>query len=130
MTADGTTRTVDPIVIHGINPLVEGRDYIITGTVDYTVGGTYSRCIQGINGYTGQVVRSYTVAQGQLTGDVDGSGKVDSDDAIYLLYHTLFSESYPVTQDCDFNGSGAVNSDDAIHLLYHALFGDALYPLS
>lgn len=65
-----------------------------------------------------------------LIGDVNDDGAVDTDDSIYLLYHTLFGDSsYPVNQDCDFNGDGAVDTDDAIYLLYHTLFGDSMYPL-
>lgn len=64
-------------------------------------------------------------------GDLDGDGIVSSDDAIHLLYHTLFGDGlYPVSQDADFDGSGNVDSDDAIYLLYHTLFGGGLYPLN
>lgn len=65
-----------------------------------------------------------------LLGDINDDGAVDTDDPIYLLYHTLFGGSlYPVNQDCDFNDDGAVDTDDAIYLLYHTLFGDSMYPL-
>ncbi|MBR3837209.1 MAG: hypothetical protein IKJ74_03600 [Clostridia bacterium] len=68
---------------------------------------------------------------GPLKGDTNGNGKVDSDDAIYLLYHALLGETrYPINQNCDFNGSGKVDSDDAIYLLYHALLGETRYPLN
>jgi len=67
---------------------------------------------------------------GPLKGDVDGNGSVNSDDAIYLLYHVLLGEDrYPVNQSCDFSGNGSVDSDDAIYLLYHALLGSERYPL-
>jgi hypothetical protein len=65
-----------------------------------------------------------------ILGDVDGNGKLESDDAIYLLYNVLFGEeAYPLNQPADFDGNGVVDSDDAIHLLYHVLFGAADYPL-
>lgn len=65
-----------------------------------------------------------------MKGDVDGNNKVDSDDAIYLLYNTLFgSGDYPLNQTTDFDGNGKTDSDDAIHLLYHTLFGASDYPL-
>ena len=70
-----------------------------------------------------------TITFRQLQGDVDENGVVDGDDAIYLLYFTLFgNEHYPLNQYCDFNGDMSVTSDDAVYLLYHTLFGDE-YPL-
>ena len=68
-------------------------------------------------------------AQTEITGDYDGNGKVDSDDAVYLLRHTLFPEMYPVDGDADVDRSGQVNSDDAVYLLRHTLFPE-LYPLA
>ncbi|MBO4795347.1 MAG: hypothetical protein J5547_04625, partial [Clostridia bacterium] len=62
-------------------------------------------------------------------GDLDRDGDVDSDDAIYLLRHVLFGESYPIYAYADFDGSGRVSSNDAIYLLRHVLFGDS-YPLT
>ncbi|MBO4860970.1 MAG: dockerin type I repeat-containing protein, partial [Clostridia bacterium] len=65
-----------------------------------------------------------------LKGDLNGDGKVSSNDAILLLRHILFEEDYPLDEslDLDFNGDGALNSNDAIYLLRHVLFGDD-YPL-
>ncbi|MBO5221165.1 MAG: leucine-rich repeat protein [Clostridia bacterium] len=63
-----------------------------------------------------------------VPGDVMGDTEVDSDDAIYLLKHTLFPEMYPINQTSDFDGNGTLNSDDAIYLLKYTLFPD-LYPL-
>ena len=56
---------------------------------------------------------------------------IDTDDAIYLLYYTLFGDTrYPVNQPVDYDKSGKVDSSDAIYLLYHTLFGEGRYPLS
>lgn len=63
-------------------------------------------------------------------GDLDGNKAVNSADAIYLLYHTLFgNERYPVSQQVDYDKNETVNSADAIYLLYHTLFGSSRYPL-
>ncbi len=47
---------------------------------------------------TGTVEHWTSVSQGApiLKGDVDNSGTADPDDAIYLLYHVNFSDSYPL----------------------------------
>ncbi len=64
-----------------------------------------------------------------LLGDVNGDGAVDNDDAIYLLYHTVFGEEeYPVNQTCDFSADGVIDNKDAIYLLYHTVFPED-YPL-
>ena len=67
-------------------------------------------------------------AYAAVTGDFTGDGKVTSDDAVYLLRHTLFPQGYPVTGDADFTGDGKVTSDDAVYLLRHTLFPSG-YPL-
>lgn len=63
-----------------------------------------------------------------IPGDVNQDGTVDSDDAIYLLYHTFLPQEYPVRQDCDFDKNGVVDSDDATYLLYHTFLPEE-YPL-
>ena len=62
-------------------------------------------------------------------GDIDGDGNVTSDDAVYLLRHTLFSNIYPLNGFADFDHDGAVTSDDAVYLLRHTLFSGQ-YPLT
>ncbi len=64
----------------------------------------------------------------QVVGDLNSDGVVDTSDVIYLLMHTYFPATYPVTQNCDFNGSGKINTDDVIYLLMHTYF-PAQYPL-
>ncbi len=64
-----------------------------------------------------------------LLGDVDGSLAVDNNDAIHLLYNTIFGdEDYPLNQPCDFTCDGKVDNEDAIYLLYHTIFPSS-YPL-
>ena len=36
-----------------------------------------------------------------VLGDIDGSGSVTSDDAVYLLRHTLFADQYPLEKKKD-----------------------------
>ena len=70
------------------------------------------------------------IVKDYLLGDADGNEKVNTDDAIYLLYNIMFGDGdYPVNQKCDFDGNGIVNTDDAIYLLYHVMFGETDYPL-
>lgn len=71
----------------------------------------------------------HTSASEPILGDVNESGEVNSDDAIYLLRYVLFGDIYPVQGVTDFDGNGVLNSDDAIYLLRHVLFGD-IYPLT
>ena len=70
------------------------------------------------------------IVKDYVLGDADGNEKVNTDDAIYLLYNIMFGDGdYPVNQNCDFDGNGKVNTDDAIYLLYHIMFGETDYPL-
>lgn len=63
-----------------------------------------------------------------IQGDFDESGTVTDEDAIYLLWHTLFKEDYPLSQNGDVDCSGVVTDEDAIYLLWHTLFEED-YPL-
>ena len=66
-----------------------------------------------------------------LAGDLNGDNELNSRDAIYLLYHTLLPEQYPIedTAACDFNGDNAVDSKDATYLLYHIMMPE-VYPIA
>lgn len=63
-----------------------------------------------------------------ILGDMDDNGEVNSNDAIYLLRHTLAPLNYPLSQSGNVNGEGGVTSDDAIYLLRHTL-APSQYPL-
>lgn len=69
------------------------------------------------------------------TGDFNGDGQVNSDDAIRLLMYTQFNEShpgeYPLHKDAgtaDLNNDKEVNSDDAIYMLMYTQFPEN-YPI-
>ena len=49
-------------------------------------------------------------------------------DAVYLLYHTVLPNAYPLSYDGDINDDGSVDSKDAVYLLYHILLPDQ-YPI-
>ena len=63
-----------------------------------------------------------------VLGDINGSGTVTSDDAVYLLRYTLFPDTYPAAVYTDFNCDGRITSDDAVYLLRNTLFPQT-YPL-
>ncbi len=71
---------------------------------------------------------SYRVLRWSLRGDVDRNGKVDSEDAIYLLKNVLLGDKYPIDQSGDMNGDGKADSADAVYLLKHVFFAEK-YPL-
>ena len=53
--------------------------------------------------------------------DYTGDSQIMEDDAIYLLWHNLFPDSYPIRLSGDVNGDGAENTYDAVFLLWYAL---------
>ena len=58
-------------------------------------------------------------------GDFDGDNAVTTDDAVYLLRHVLFPDSYAILISGDIDGDNAVTTDDAVYLLRHVLFPDS-----
>ena len=68
-------------------------------------------------------------AAGNVAGDFNDDGTLNSADAIYLLNHYFEPEEYPVTNSgVDTNGDGSFNSADAIYLLNH-YFEPEEYPI-
>lgn len=63
-----------------------------------------------------------------FAGDLDASGKLNEDDAIYLLQHVLMPDQFPIGQTADYDRSGKLSEDDAIYLLQHVLMPD-VFPL-
>lgn len=65
-----------------------------------------------------------------IAGDMDGSGRANASDAIYLLYNTIYGDDdYPLKRNGDINEDGTVDSDDAVYLLYNSIFGPEDYPI-
>ena len=65
----------------------------------------------------------------QITGDCNNDGKVDDQDAIYLLRHVYLPDRYPIAEPTDYNKDGEISDQDAIYLLRHVYLPDR-YPLS
>ena len=61
-------------------------------------------------------------------GDMNADAALECTDAVYLLYHTMLPEQYPIEQNGDIDGSGTVDGQDAVYLLYHILL-PTFYPL-
>ena len=58
-------------------------------------------------------------------GDVNGDGKVNNKDAIYIMYNYLFGDSmFPIEQVWDYNKDGKTNNQDAFYVMYHYMFED------
>lgn len=56
-------------------------------------------------------------------GDVNGDGKVNNKDAIYILYSYLFDgDPYPIHQHWDYNNDSSTDNRDAIYVMYHYMF--------
>ena len=65
----------------------------------------------------------------EVVGDFTGDGAVTDADVIYLLWHTVFPEDYPLNGKwADFDDSGSVTDADVIYLLWHTVFPED-YPL-
>ena len=62
-------------------------------------------------------------------GDLNLDGEVDSQDALYLLWHALFKEDYPLCVEADFNHDTVTDGEDAEYLVWHILFPN-MYPLN
>ena len=106
--------------------------------VHYDVDGNYEQISPYIYNEGGQYYASFVVSgfsdfmmvsqSDTLKGDLDNNGIVDDEDVIYLLWHTLMSDDYPVNQPVDFDSNGIVDDEDVIYLLWHTLMPKD-YPL-
>ncbi len=92
----------------------------------WTAGNTYQVAIS-LGNITG-TLKITIKAPEYLPGDCDGNGSVNNEDVIYLLWHTMFAETYPLAAPGDCDGNGKVNNEDVIYLLWHTMFPES-YPL-
>ena len=125
----------------GVAALTEARDIngkIVTLTIkvsDDAEDGDYSLTLTVMaKDEDGEDV-SFVTEPGTVTvwsvlrGDFNGDERINDADAVYLLFHTFFPETYPLNQDGDVNGDGTVNDADAVYLLYYTFFPET-YPLN
>ena len=69
------------------------------------------------------------ISQDWQLGDLDQDGDVDDKDVEYLLWYTLFPETYPLGGIADFDHDGDVDDKDVEYLLWYNLFPED-YPLT
>ena len=119
-------------IFKGSKFVYQDRTYSLTITdtqssqSPWTVGNTYQVAVS-LGNMAGTVKITITERK-YVPGDCDGNGTVNNEDVIYLLWHTMFAESYPLAVSGDCNEDGAVNNEDVIYLLWHTMFPES-YPL-
>ena len=127
MTSNGAAQTIEPVVKYQGKTLVENQDYTLLGQLSAVDPGEYTFYIRGIHNYSGLLECKFTILRHK--GDLNGDGVPTADDVVYLIWHTLFPEMYPLdSMQADYNNDGAVTDADAILILWHILFQDR-YPL-
>ena len=109
--------------------IVAKNGYVITDDTQIYINGVkVDPLLFWAFGHSGNVAMRYQpLSDG--AGDFDGNGGVDNKDVEYLLWHTLFPDSYPVGKNADFDGNGSIDNKDVEYLLWHTLFPGS-YPIS
>lgn len=96
----------------------------VTASDSFTLG-----CVATFNPGEMELTAERTISEKTyIDGDLNGDGRVTSDDSVYLLYSTFMPNKYPLNQNADFNDDGVVNSDDSVYLLYYSFMPNK-YPL-
>lgn len=114
LTFESTNEDVVTVDEHGVVTIKKAGYAVIWARVEET--RNYQPTVVGA---------SVIIERGtSIVGDYDDNRVVNSNDAIYLLYHTLMPEQYPIYQNADYDGNGVVNSNDAIKLLYDLTLPD------
>jgi hypothetical protein len=58
----------------------------------------------------------------QKRGDVNRNGTIDVDDAVYVIWHTMFPQVYPLSVNAvDMNNDQKITQADAVELLWKSL---------
>ena len=116
--------------------VIKGKDAVAPTVNNKYIGNTYYEFQGWDKAYTNissnlTVTAMYkTSVIEYITGDLNSNTVVETNDAVYLLYHVMLgSEKYPVNQPTDYNGDGVIDANDAIYLLYHVMLGSEKYPL-
>jgi hypothetical protein len=117
-----TGESIEPIV--KLDGLSEGQDYQIVYSNNVNVG-LATITIMGKGNYSGYIEKTFAII---IRNDLNMDGIITTDDAIYLMYHTMSPDRYPVYQEGDINKDGSVTSNDAIYLLYHMMLPEH-YPI-
>lgn len=61
------------------------------------------------------IISGSVTIRNAIRGDMDANDKLNSNDAVYLLYYVMFGkDDYPIRQNGDMDGNGKVNSNDAL----------------
>ena len=144
-TSTYTLRIVSDSPIIYVNALPAGKAATVSGSIgEISLSEGENRLVITCTAANGDV-RHYTIIvayerptplpptpeippEDRELGDLDGVGGKNIDDAIYLLYHVNFPQSYPICQFADYDHNGTVDIDDAIYMLYHVNFPET-YPL-
>ncbi|MBO5868336.1 MAG: bacterial Ig-like domain-containing protein, partial [Oscillospiraceae bacterium] len=102
---------------------VEITYYYITGYDDAPGKKT-------ITVHYGSFTDTFTVAVGDIPGDIDRDGDVNTNDVVQLLLYLTMPDMFDIgTTPVDFTGDGNINTEDAIQLLLHISMPD-LFPLA
>jgi len=117
---------------------VEGEDYYFGSYKTYvTFSASNISYVTGSNADTfdkTNFVAHFVEAGGEapagIPGDLDGDGRVSSDDVVSLLLHISMPDMFqlPAGANADFTGDTAITTDDAVKLLLHISMPD-MFPL-
>ena len=137
MLSKKTHNTVTLVAYSGYEYSMDGENWqtsnVFVGLNPETNYLFYQRRAENDRYYASSSSTSLTVKTDEepqfITGDFNNDETVTDADALYLLYHTIFGDSYPIEQPCDYNKDGSVTDADALYLLYHTIFGES-YPLN